>query len=159
VLIVISIADTKIDLAVQYTTELIMRSLESYLGTCIVCISGMKTLTVSLVILSHVRQKIPEFIVLLKANVTQDYIKTLIIMLATVFFLLMDMVRGKTHNATFVISFDLVQPYARKRFIISVAHFNPEKISAICGKEHVKCKNLWVLYYVQRNIFSHHLRI
>jgi len=33
VLILVSIADTKIDLVVQYTTELMMRSLESYLGT------------------------------------------------------------------------------------------------------------------------------
>jgi len=45
--------------------------------------------------LSHVRQTIPEFIVLFKVNVTHAYIKTLIIMLATTFFLLMDMVEAR----------------------------------------------------------------
>jgi len=55
----------------------------------------MKTPTVFRVILSHVRQTTPEFIVLLKVNVTHSYIKTHIIMLATMLFLLMDMVEAR----------------------------------------------------------------
>jgi len=55
----------------------------------------METLTVSRVILSHVRRTIPEFIVLFKVNVTHAYIKKHIIMLATMFFLLMDMVEAR----------------------------------------------------------------
>jgi len=55
----------------------------------------MKTLTVSQVILSHVLQKIPAFIVLFKVNVSHAYIKTHIITLATIFFLLMDMVEAR----------------------------------------------------------------
>jgi hypothetical protein len=78
----------------------------------------MKTLTVSRVILSHVRLTIPEFIALLKVNVTQAYIKTRIIMLATNVLSPNGYGRGKTHNATFVISIDLVQAYALKLFTI-----------------------------------------
>jgi hypothetical protein len=60
----------------------------------------METLTVSRVILSNVRQKIPEFMVLLKVNVTHAYIKTHIIMLAINVLSTNGYGRGKSYNAT-----------------------------------------------------------
>jgi hypothetical protein len=102
--------------------------------------------------LSHVRQMIPQFTVLLKVNNTRlhknAYHYAGYSVLSTNGYS-----RGKTHKATSVISFDVVHVYALKCFIFYFTIFSPE-----CYMWKGTCIHKFYVMY-KENITSLHLRI